>query len=248
MLRKLSYLANKNKIADIRRNLTEKKDTFSNNARRLKTKAQSSSWYAKLKKYWRYAPIPISLYLLWVFINRNYSTKWKCIKKLDSIYNESNRDRLKINFNYKFIEYFFPTEPLAIIFPQSEEELEKVVQLCSQYNVAMFVSPTKEFSQPSNLEDHKHYIIVNLTLLRNFSVDVENSTMRLSTGLKCGEINKILAQNGYAALFDQELEEKHLFEVINYNLPLKTKNLSSILINLELVSGNGKLFQSGPDI
>lgn len=39
-----------------------------------------------------------------------------------------------------------------------------------------------------------------------------------------------------------------MFEVINYNLPVGINNLASVLINMELISGNGKLFQSGPDI
>lgn len=72
--------------------------------------------------------------------------------------------------------------------------------------------------------------------------------MKIGAGLKCSEINEILKGQGYEELFDKELADKHLFEVINYNLPVGTNNLASILINLELISGHGKLFQSGPDI
>lgn len=133
-------MVNRGRMQEMRKKFSERKENLRTRAVNLRSKAQNSSYYPKFKKYLKYAPIPIALYLLYNFINHNYSTKWRCIKKLDSIYNESNRDRLKINLNYKFIEYFFPKEPLAVIYPQSEEELEKVVQLCGQYNVGLFIS------------------------------------------------------------------------------------------------------------
>lgn len=120
MIRRLSYMANKEKLQDIRRRFSEKSSNFRTRAVNLRSKAQSSTFYAKMKKYWKYTPIPVAGYLLYLFLHNNYSTKWRCIKKLDNIYNESNRDRLKINLNYTFLEYFFPVEPLAIIYPQSE--------------------------------------------------------------------------------------------------------------------------------
>lgn len=87
MLRKLSYMANKERLQDIRRRFSEKRDRFRTRAVDFRSKAQSSSFYAKMKKYWKYTPIPVLGYLLYLFLNNNYSTKWRCIKKLDSIYN-----------------------------------------------------------------------------------------------------------------------------------------------------------------
>lgn len=58
----------------------------------------------------------------------------------------------------------------------------------------------------------------------------------------------MLKQQGYERLFDRELEDRYLFEVINYNLPLGDETLAERLTNIELVTGDGKVMQTGPEI
>lgn len=80
-------MVNKGRMQEMRKRFSEKRENLRTRAVNLRSKAQNSSFYPKVKKYLKYAPIPVGLYLFYLFIRNNYSTKWRCIKKLDSIYN-----------------------------------------------------------------------------------------------------------------------------------------------------------------
>lgn len=108
------------------------------------------------------------------------------------------------------------------------------------------MSAQEDTHVPNNLEEHDNYIVVNPKHLKSFKLNTDNNSLRAGVGLLCSEVNQLLEEQGYRPLFDDELQDKYLFEVINYNLPLGNETLASRLITMELVSGEGKLIQSSP--
>lgn len=173
-------------------------------------------------------------YAGWKFVQNNYTRKKKCVEKLQSIYDS---DKVIINPNLTFIEYFFPEKPLAVVYPVIPEQVEKVIEMCNKYDVEVYTAAWDSLNPPFYLEEHGNYIILNLSRLRSFKISQENNTVKVGSGMTCGELDELLLQNGYKTLFDEEFKEKHLFDVVNYNLPLGSESLSDRLINIDLING-----------
>jgi hypothetical protein len=133
--------------------------------------------------------LPIGAFCIWKFISNNYYTKKKCVRKLLSIYDE---ERVKVNPNISFFDYFFPELPLAIVYPQFPEQVEKVIEICSKYAVSVLVSSTDGMGVPNNLEEHDNYIIVNLKNLKSVRINHDNNTIKVGSGLLCSELNQLL--------------------------------------------------------
>lgn len=173
MIRRLNKLLNKAAVTNFRRRINESR-------REMQSRAKNSRYGRYL--LWRYLPIPIFAYATWKFIQNNYTKKKKCVRKLQTIYDS---DRVIINPNLSFIEYFFPEKPLAVVYPAIPEQVEKIIEVCNKYEVEVYTAAWDSLNPPFYLEQHGNYIILNLCRLKSFKISPENNTVKVGAGLKC---------------------------------------------------------------
>lgn len=80
-------------------------------------------------------------------------------------------------------------------------------------------------------------------------VDNINNIVHLDTGCTVSHLNETLSLNGYQPLFEDYFNKINLHSIIENNLPLKNgKSIDSSILNLSLISGEGKRFKSSTSL
>jgi FAD/FMN-containing dehydrogenase len=102
---------------------------------------------------------------------------------------------------------------IYFIQPEYDDQLANIVQMCWMYHFKIIVKEGLNQGEGKLQENVLKFIkdipekvtekclIISLNKLKSLEIDEINGTVKVESGITCGEINKQLLKNGYMPIF-----------------------------------------------